>query len=213
MLQRNVFATILLKSSFIIIECNLKYNLCINKKKLINIYIYIIYILNYIKFLYIGLSGKSVPILKENWNAEDLNFSIHLLNYRGAILFYNLSPPFRQLKNSFQNLSGFSAKNFSKWFFTSTKELKLFPLREFCNDRDKWKSEGARSVEYGGWSRTSQSSSNNFCRVIKDTWAHCLETRRRFAISGRFCSIAVFNLSNWEQYFSEFIVSLFSKSS
>jgi len=26
------------------------------------------------------LSGKFVPILKENWNAEDLNFSIHLLN-------------------------------------------------------------------------------------------------------------------------------------
>jgi len=35
----------------------------------------------------------------------------------------------------------------------------------------------------------------------------------RFAISGRFCSIAVFNSSNWEQYFSEFIVSLFGKSS
>ena len=28
----------------------------------------------------IGLSRKFVPILKENWNAEDLNFSIHLLN-------------------------------------------------------------------------------------------------------------------------------------
>ena len=27
-----------------------------------------------------------------------------------------------------------------------------------------------------------------------------------------FCSIAVFNSSNWEQYFSEFIVSLFGKS-
>jgi len=29
----------------------------------------------------IGLSGKFVSILKENWNAEDLNFSIYLLNY------------------------------------------------------------------------------------------------------------------------------------
>ena len=28
----------------------------------------------------VGLSGKFVPILKENLNAEDLNFSIHLLN-------------------------------------------------------------------------------------------------------------------------------------
>jgi len=31
----------------------------------------------------IGLSGKFVPMLKENWNAENLNFSIHLLNYIG----------------------------------------------------------------------------------------------------------------------------------
>jgi len=33
-------------------------------------------------------------------NAEDLTFSIHLLNYIGAILFQNLSPSFRQLENS-----------------------------------------------------------------------------------------------------------------
>ena len=32
---------------------------------------------------FIELSGKFVPILKENWNVEDLNFSIHLLNYIG----------------------------------------------------------------------------------------------------------------------------------
>jgi len=31
----------------------------------------------------IGLSGKFVPMLKENWNAENLNFSTHLLNYIG----------------------------------------------------------------------------------------------------------------------------------
>jgi len=117
----------------------------------------------------IGLSGKFVPILKENWNAEDLHFSIHLLNYIGAILFY-LSSSSDNLKiPSFQNLSSFSAKNFSKWFFTSTKELKLFPLREFCNDRNRWKSEGARSGEYDGWGRTSQPSSNNFCRVLSKT--------------------------------------------
>ena len=41
-------------------------------------------LLNYI-YIYgtIGLSGKFVPMLKENWNAENLNFSIHLLNYIG----------------------------------------------------------------------------------------------------------------------------------
>ena len=35
---------------------------------------------NWFNFLCIGLFGKFVPILKKNWNAEDLNFSIHLLN-------------------------------------------------------------------------------------------------------------------------------------
>ena len=113
---------------------------------------------------------------------------------------------------SFQNLSGFSAKNFSKWFFTSTKELKLFPLREF--DRNRWKSEGARAGEYGEWGRTSQPSSNNFCRIIKE-WSRALSwwntTSFQFAISG-FCLIAVFNSSNWEQYSSEFIVSLFGRN-
>ena len=35
------------------------------------------------------------------------------------------------------------------------------------------------------------------------------ETQRTFdSISGHFCSIAVFNSSNWEKYFSEFIVDV-----
>ena len=58
--------------------------------------------------------------------------------------------------------------------------------------------------------RTSQLSSNNFCRVIKDTCGRALSwwnTSFRFAISGRFCSIAVFNSSNWEQYFFLFFLS------
>jgi len=29
------------------------------------------------KYVYIELFGKFVPMLKENWNAEDLNFSIY----------------------------------------------------------------------------------------------------------------------------------------
>lgn len=82
---------------------------------------------------YIWLSRKFMRILKENWNSEDLNFSVHLLNYVG-ILFYN-SLSFKQLENSIHsvfhwNLSGFSVKNLSRWFFflISIKELKLFPL-------------------------------------------------------------------------------------
>jgi len=139
-----------------------------------------------------------VPILKKNWNAEDLNFSIYLLNYISVILFYNLYLSGNLKIPSFQNLSSFSAKNFSKWFFISIKDLKRFPLREFCNDRNRWKSEGARFGEYDGWSRTSQPNSNNFCRVIKDTWGRALSwwntTPFRFAIFGRFCSIASIRL-------------------
>jgi len=36
-----------------------------------------------LQFCIIGLSGKFVPMLKENLNAKNLNFSIHLLNYIG----------------------------------------------------------------------------------------------------------------------------------
>jgi len=49
--------------------------------------------------------------------------------------------------------------------------------------------------------------------------AHCPDETRRLSDSlfldslFAFCSIAVFNSSNWEQYFSEFIISLFGKSS
>jgi len=42
------------------------------------------YLLKYLKIINnLLLSGKFVPMLKENWNAEDLNFSTHLLNYIG----------------------------------------------------------------------------------------------------------------------------------
>jgi len=53
------------------------------KKTENNLKNWIIYFKYYIIHIFlqnIGLSGKFVPILKENWNAEDLNFSIHLLN-------------------------------------------------------------------------------------------------------------------------------------
>ena len=39
--------------------------------------------------------------------------------------------------------------------FTVFQESEIFPLKEFCKDQNKWKSEGARSGEHGGWTKTS----------------------------------------------------------
>ena len=86
--------------------------------------------------------------------------------------------------------------NCSRYHLQSFRELKFFPLREFCKDQKKWKSECAMSGEYGGWIRTSQPRCNNFCPIIKTcglvlTW----------------WNIYVFSveLSNWEQYLLELI--------
>ena len=80
----------------------------------------------------------------------------------------------------------------------------FFPLGEFCENQNKWKSRGVMSGDYGGWIMTSQSSCNSFCLVIKETcslvlpWGdiiHFLLTN-----SGCFLSSAAFSWSNWEQY-------------
>ena len=63
----------------------------------------------------------------------------------------------------------FWAKNCSRWLLQSYRELKFFSLKEFCKDRNKWKSEGSMSGEYGGGIRISQPSCNDFCLVIKET--------------------------------------------
>ena len=59
---------------------------------------------------------------------------------------------------SSQNLLSFWAKNCSRCLLQSSRELKFFPLRGFCKDWNKWKSEGAMSGEYDRWIRTSQPS-------------------------------------------------------
>ena len=63
---------------------------------------------------------------------------------------------------SSQNFLSFWAKNCSRCLLQSSRELKFFPLREFFKDRNKWKSEGAMSGEYGRWIRTAQPSCNSF---------------------------------------------------
>ena len=70
---------------------------------------------------------------------------------------------------SSQNFLSFQSKNCSRYLLQSSRELKFFPLRGFCKDRNKWKSKGAMSGEYGGRIRTSQPSCNSFYLLIKAT--------------------------------------------
>ena len=101
---------------------------------------------------------------------------------------------------SSQNFLSFWAKNCSRWLLQSSRELKVFPLRQFCKDLNKWKSEGAMSGEYGGWIRTFQPSRNSFCLVIKETCGLALSWWKimRFLLtnSGCFSSSAAFSWSN-----------------
>ena len=118
---------------------------------------------------------------------------------------------------SSQNFFSFWAKNCSRCLLQSFRELKLFPLREFCKDRNKWKSEGAMSGEYGRWIRTSQPRCNSFCIVIKEICGLVLSWWKiiRFLLtdSGCFSSSAAFSWSNWEQYLLELIIWLSRRSS
>ena len=61
-----------------------------------------------------------------------------------------------------QNFLSLWAKNCSSCLLQSSRELKFFLLKEFCKDRNKWKSKGAMSGEHGGWIRTSLPRCNNF---------------------------------------------------
>ena len=107
--------------------------------------------------------------------------------------------------SSSQNILYFWVKNCFRCLLQSSKELKFFPLGEFCKDQNKWTSKGAMSGEYGRWIRTYQPSCNNsFCLVIKETCGLALSWGRimRFLLtnSGCFSSSAAFSWSNWEKY-------------
>ena len=118
---------------------------------------------------------------------------------------------------SSQNFLSFGAKNWSRCLLQSSRESKFFPLREFCKDWNKWKSEGTMSGEYGGWIRTSQPSCNKFCVVIKETCSLALSWWKimHFLLtsSGCFLSSAAFSWSNGEQYLLELIVWFSGRSS
>ena len=68
--------------------------------------------------------------------------------------------------------------------FTVLRELKFFPLREFCKDQNKWKPEGTMFSQYCEWIKTSQPSCNNLCLVIKYTHHAVLGHFSQF----RFCA-------------------------
>lgn len=106
--------------------------------------------------------------------------SLHPANSIRTTFFF-IGLPERMISPSFQKISGVSTRNFSTWFFIWAKEF-FFPK--------ELKSEGAKSGEYIGWGRTSQSSSNHFCQNIKDTADRTLSwwnaTPFRFAISELF---------------------------
>ena len=92
-----------------------------------------------------------------------------------TVLFHYILLFFRQLHNSiFSKLLSFWAKNCSRYLLQSSREWKFFPLREFCKDQNKWMSEGAMSGKYSRWIRTSQSSCNSFCLVIREACALAL---------------------------------------
>ena len=159
----------------------------------------------------IGLAKKCLRFLSKNKR--------HAFHFHQKLYWATYSPfcstTFCHFSGNFiipssQNFLSFRAKNCSRCFLQTSRELKFFPLREFCKDQNKWKSEGAMSGEYNGWIRTSQPSYNSFCLVIKGTCSLTLSWRKimRFLLanSGRFSSSAAFCWSKWEQYLLELII-------
>ena len=116
---------------------------------------------------------------------------------------------------SSQNFSSLWAKNYSRCLLQSSRELKFFPLREFCKDRNKWKSKDSMSGEYSRWIRSSQPICNSFCLVIQETCGLVLSWWRIMCFlltnSGCFSSSAAFSWSNWEHYLLEFNRLVFQK--
>ena len=101
-----------------------------------------------------------------------------------------------------QNVLSFWAKNYSGCPLQSSRELKFFPIREFCNDRNKCKPKCAMSDEYGWWIRTSKPSCNSFCLVIKKHAVLSYPDGRLCVLltnSSQFSLSDVFSWTNWNQ--------------
>ena len=169
-------------------------------------------------FRCIGLTKKCLQFLSKNKR--------HIFHFHQQLYQTTYSPfcstTFCQFSGNFiipssQNFLCFWVKNCSRCLLQSSGELKFFPLREFCKDRNKWKSEGAMSGEYGGWIRTFQPSCNSFRLVIKETCGLALSWWKIMCFlltnSRHFLSSAAFSWSNWEQYLLELIIWFSRRSS
>ena len=92
----------------------------------------------------IGLAKKCLWFLSKNKR--------HFFHFHQELYWTMYSPfcstTFRHFSGNFvipssQNFLSFWEKNCSRCLLQSSRELKCFPLREFCKDQNKWKSEGA----------------------------------------------------------------------
>ena len=128
-------------------------------------------------------------------NKRHFSFSLStLLDSIFTILFHYLLAFSRQLHNSFfPKLFIFLSKELFQVPFI-LGELKFFPLREFFEDQNKWKFEGAMSGEFSRWIGTSKQRYNSFCLVIKKSlpfWVFLMEDYGfLFTNSGRFSTSA-----------------------
>ena len=110
------------------------------------------------------------------------------LNDVFTVLFHYLGPFFKQLHNSiFCKLLIFYSKELFQVPFIVFWEIQVFSItREFCNERNKWKSKGAIFGIYGGWIRTARPSCKSVCLVIS---AYALIMHFLLTNSWCFCQI------------------------
>ena len=125
-----------------------------------------------------------------------------------TVLFHYLLPFFRQLHNSISpKLFIFLSKELFQVPFTVFQGVEISPLREFCKDQNKRKSEGTMAGEYGGRIRTSSQSVTVFAQSSKKhVVLHYLMETMHFLLtnSGHSSSSAALSWSNQEQYLLEF---------
>ena len=114
------------------------------------------------------LSWVALPLMAHSFN--ELCKPLHHTSPCDILrsLFHCLLIFFKWLHTSiFPKFLSFWAKNTSRYLLYSSRELKFFPISKFCKDKNKWESEGVTSGKYSKWIRTSQTSCNSFCMIIK----------------------------------------------
>ena len=129
---------------------------------------------------------------------------------------------------SSQNFLSFLSKELFQVPFTIFQGIEFFPLKEFCKDQNKWKSEDVMSGEYSsnpnvqGLVSMADESELPSQAVTVFAWSlkkhavlHYPNGRLCVLLlnSGHFFSSAAFSWSNWEQFLLEFIIWFSRRSS